>query len=90
MADLKRDLINKISNDKYYAEIELIRLAQDPTMNYEGKIYEIQSQLNKIAILNAQLGLAEQYFQIPQNAATGQQVGQQPVGNVHQGQSHGE
>lgn len=87
MADLKRDLINKISNDKYYAEIELIRLAQDPTMNYEEKIHKIQGQLNGLAILNAQLGLAEQYFQ-PQQG--GQPQTQQPAGNVHQGQSHGE
>ena len=95
MANLKLDLLNKLRNDKYYAEIELVRLAGDPNMNYEWKINEMQGKLNEIALLNANMGLVEQYFQepapvaapapqaspIPQNA---------PAGVVHPGQTHGE
>ena len=93
MANLKLDLLNKLRNDKYYAEIELVRLAQDPNTNYEGKIYDMQSKLNEIALLNASMGLVEQYFQEP--VATPAPMGapvapNAPQGNVHPGQTHGE
>ena len=93
MANLKLDLVNKLNNEKYYEEHELIRLAQEPNMNYKEKIEDISASLKNIAILNAQLGLVEQYFQepAPQNApAPEQQVAEQPQAQVHQGQSHGE
>jgi hypothetical protein len=91
MADLKLDLLNKIRNDKYYAEIELVRLAQDPNTVYKDKINAMQSSLQEISILNAEMGLVEQYFKAPeqQQVAIGQPVNQ-PAGVVHQGQSHGE
>jgi hypothetical protein len=84
MANLKLDLLNKIQNDKYFEEMELVRLAQDPNINYREKIDAMSYRLQSIAIINAQLGLVEQYFneQAPQQAA--------PQGQVHQGQSHGE
>ena len=94
MANLKLDLVNKINNDKFYAELELVRLAQEPNMNYKLKIDQMDAQLQVIALLNAKLGLVEQYFQeppvqqqVPQMSPQGQQV---PQGKVHQGQSHGE
>lgn len=104
MADLKLDLLNKLRNDKYFAEIELVRLAQDPAMNYKQKIDEMEEQLALIALLNTEMGLVEQYFQQPQQGAEGQPMpnlnpnapaGQpvqtgQPAGKVHPGQSHGE
>lgn len=86
MANLKLDLQNKLNNDKMFAELELVRLAQDPTMNYKIKIEKMDSELKNLAILNAQLGLVEQYFQEPENPP----VQQAPVGQAHQGQSHGE
>jgi len=95
MANLKLDLLNKLRNDKYYAEIELVRLAQDPNCNYHNKITDMQYKLNDIALLNASLGLAETYFQEPVAAPAPSPVGGAPVtnapaGQVHPGQTHGE
>jgi hypothetical protein len=95
MADLKLDLLNKLKNDKYYEELELVRLAQDPNMNYKEKIDAMAYKLANISLLNAQIGLAEQYFQAPAPTATPQQgapVPQQgaPAGIVHPGQTFGE
>jgi len=106
MANLKLDLLSKINNKKYFEELELVRLAQDPNMNYEIKIDSMGTILANIAILNAQLGGVETYFQEPPqatspNAPAGQQapqvapqevvpVQQAPVQQVHQGQTHGE
>ena len=89
MANLKLDLLNKLRNDKYYAELELVRLAQDPNMNYALKIDQMKDKLNEIAILNADMGLVEQYFQEPAGvpAAVPATV---PAGIVHPGQTHGE
>ena len=106
MANLKLDLINNLNNEKYYAEIEFFRLAAEPNMNYKEKIGVMANQLEKVAILNAQLGLVETY--LPEQQAAPQAQPQQPapvaeapvaeapkaeekpVAKVHQGQSHGE
>jgi hypothetical protein len=95
MANLKLDLLNKINNKKYFQEMELVRLAQDPNMNYEIKINTMTEILATIAILNAQVGGVEQYFQEPapapvQAQVPAPQVQQVPAGQVHQGQTHGE
>jgi len=90
MANLKLDLLNKLRNDKYYKEIEFVRLAQDPNMNYEEKIYEMDRILEIIALINIKMGLAEQYFQEPAAQPQGQQVQNVPAGQVHPGQTHGE
>ena len=89
MANLKLDLLNKLRNDKYYAEIELVRLAQDPSMNYSWKIDKMKGKLNELSLLNASMGLVEQYFQEP--APQGAPVqGNAPAGVVHPGQTFGE
>ena len=85
MPNLKLDLINRINNDKYLDELELVRLAQDPNMNYRQKIDEMCNALESIAILNAEAGLIEEYFKEPAKANM-----PAPTGQVHQGQSHGE
>jgi len=90
MANLKLDLLNKLRNDKYYAELELVRLAQEPNMNYGDKISLMAHQLKELSQLNAQMGLAEQYFQEPVAEQQPQVVYQQPQGQVHAGQTHGE
>lgn len=95
MANLKIDLVNKLTNDKFYAELELVRLAQEPNMNYRTKIDSMNLQLEVLAMTNAKLGLVEQYFQepvAPQAAPAPQPAPAQgqPQGKVHQGQSHGE
>jgi hypothetical protein len=92
MANLKLDLLNKLRNDKYYEELELVRLAQDPNMYYKEKIDRMSDRLASISLLNSQMGLAEQYFQEPAPVATtaGAPVINQPAGQVHPGQTHGE
>jgi hypothetical protein len=92
MANLKLDLLNKLNNDKYYEELELVRLAQDPNTNYKEKIDEMAFRLANIALLNAQVGLVAQYFQEPVAAAPaqGNPTGAPVGGAVHQGQTHGE
>ena len=83
MANLKLDLLNKLNNDKFYEETELVRLAQEPNMNYKKKVEDMASILHNIAILNSQIALVGQYFQEP--APVSQPVAQnQPV----PGQSH--
>ena len=101
MANLKLDLINKLNNEKFYAELELVRLAQEPNMSYRTKIDSMNLELEILALTNAKLGLVDQYFQepAPQAAPAPQQeapapaaqpVAEKPAGKVHQGQSHGE
>ena len=96
MANLKLDLVSKLNTDKFYEEMELIRLAQEPNMNYKEKIQLMDVQLEKLALLNGKLELANQYFQdAPQQAPAPAPMQQQPVeqkpqGKVHQGQTHGE
>lgn len=103
MANLKLDLINELNNKKMYAELELVRLAQEPNMKYSDKIDLMDVELEELALVNAKLGLVEQYFQEPvapegqpQAAPAPQQEGpvapvaEKPAGKVHQGQSHGE
>jgi hypothetical protein len=91
MANLKLDLVNKLNNDKYYEELELVRLAQDPNTNYKEKIDAMSYRLGNLALLNAQIGLVGQYFQEPApQAPQGEPVQEAPKGQVHQGQTHGE
>ena len=95
MANLKVDLLNKIKNDKYFEETELVRLAGEANMNYREKIEEMSLVIERIAIINAQIGLVEQYFQEPKPTAEGLPQKEQaapapPAPPKHQGQTHGE
>jgi len=98
MANLKVDLLNELRNQKYYAEIELIRLASEPAMNYKNKIGLIDDVLTDLAMLNQKIGLAEMYFQepvaapapAPVPAAPEASVTNPPVSAPLAGQSHGE
>jgi hypothetical protein len=97
MANLKVDLLNKLNNDKYFAEMELIRLAQEPNMNYQQKIDEMQYLLERLAILNGEIALASQYFQDPVAPPVAQPEAAAPANTqapaqqiVHPGQTFGE
>ena len=61
MTRLKYDLINKLNNDKYLEEVELVRLYEQP-INYKQKLEEIDAVLGNIALINIKLGLVEHYF----------------------------
>ena len=75
-----------------YDELELVRLAQEPNMNYGMKVDQMSSILDNIAIENAKLQLIEQYFKEAENRTPSPQGNPngQPVGQTHPGQTHGE
>lgn len=87
MANLKLDLLNKLKNEKYYSELEMIRLANEPNMNYKEKIDSLSDELENIAIIDAQTTLVEQYFKEPAATTPDQKTEMKPV---HKGQTHGE
>ena len=88
MADLKQDLTNKLSNERYYDEIELARLASDPNIYYKEKVEKMSEILKRIANVNDALNLMDQYF----STAKPQQTNPKPqqTQTVHAGQTHGE
>ena len=101
MANLKIDLVNKLTNRKYYDELELIRLAQEPNMHYEEKINTMDVLLENIALVNVQLDLINNvYFKepvaapqdapAPAPAPNAPPVAEKPAAKVQPGQSHGE
>jgi len=94
MANLKQDLLNDLGNEKYYAELELARLAADPNMVYKDKIEEMADLLKSLAEVDLATQLVGKYFQEPpveQPAPAPEQPAVAPdAPQVHQGQSHGE
>lgn len=88
MANLKLDLLNKLKDNKYFDEMELVRLASDSNMNYREKISQMSEVLKNIGIANSQLALVEQYFQ--DAPPQGQQPQTNQTNQAHQGQTHGE
>lgn len=90
MANLKLDLLNKLRNEKYYKEMELVRLAQEPNMCYEGKIDTMIDLLNQLNTLNGQMALMEQYFAEPEQPMQPPAADAKPAAKAHPGQSHGE
>jgi len=89
MANLKVDLANKVNNDKYFAEMELIRLAQEPNMNYEEKIKLMDEKLTIIVGVERKLELINAYFSAPEENAPDAPVENTPLAQPN-GQSHGE
>lgn len=91
MANLKKDLLNNLGNEKYYSELELARLAQDPNMVYKDKVEEMSLILKELALIDLSTQLAGKYFPDQQNEGQMTQQGQQDEKpNTHPGQSHGE
>jgi hypothetical protein len=91
MANLKIDLLNNLRNDKYFKEIELVRLAGDANMNYEIKINEIVHILSGISRIDDAIKLADKYFLEQQPQQNISNNVQQPIStHIHNGQTHGE
>jgi hypothetical protein len=93
--NLKVDLINQLGNEKFYAELELGRLAGDPNMNYKSKIDQMEEKLKQITLLNGEMALTQQYFPDPAPAVTSDQTltenpPAQPKAQPLPGQTHGE
>ena len=88
---MKLDLLNKVSIDKMYEEMELVRLAQEPNMNYREKVETMLERLKNIAILNQQITLINQYFPEQSQQNQVQQPQQQyQTQQPHHGQTHAE
>jgi hypothetical protein len=100
MPNLKLDLIQRFTEKKMLAELELVRLAQEPNMNYREKLELMEVELDELRVVNAKIDLVNAYFQeqqqqaapapAPQQEAAPAPAPAQPKGKVHQGQSHGE
>jgi len=91
MANLKQDLLNNLGNEKYYDEIELIRLAQDPNITYKDKIELMIKLLKNISSIDLSLQLVGKYFQEPQQKSTQDPQMNAPITNKPQpGQTHAE
>ena len=99
MANLKQDLLNDLGNEKYYAELELARLAADPNMVYKDKIDAMADLLKGLAEVDLATQLVGKYFQEPEQQegpvqpqaeqpAPAPEQPQQPA--PHQGQTHAE
>lgn len=88
MANLKQDLLNDLGNEKYYAELELARLAQEPNVYYKGKVTDMVNILKGLADIDLAQQLVNKYFpdQEQQAAPVQSPAPEQP----HPGQSHGE
>ena len=95
MADLRQDLLNSLGNEKYYDEIELVRLAQDPNTPYKEKVNKMVEILKNIQALDFASQLVGKYFQeaAPQQPQ-GEMPPQQPQGSMggqpQPGQTHAE
>lgn len=62
MANLKVDIINKISNDKYFAELELQRLLDSNDISHQNKIERMVEQFSKIENYNSSIKLVGFYL----------------------------
>lgn len=66
MANLKQDLMNGLGNEKYYAELELVRLANDANTNYKNKVKVMTTLLTDIATFDLAMGKINVYFNEPE------------------------
>jgi hypothetical protein len=98
---LKNDLLNEIKNDKYFAEMELNRLAQSIDIPYREKIAYMSKVLSEIDSANKKMDLVRVYFgdepvqrtaNMPAPAPAPEVENPQPVAprKPIEGQSHGE
>lgn len=62
--NLKIDIDNNLRNQKYYEELELLRLATSDILKYEDRISLIIECLNKISNIDKTLVLSDKYFVI--------------------------
>ena len=94
MANLKQDLLNNLGNEKYYEELELVRLAQEPNMDYKQKVDTMTYLLKNLAKVDLATQLVGKYFPeappAPAPVVEKAVAPEQPVETKHKGQTHGE
>ncbi len=64
---IKNDLLEKVANDKYYMENDLVRLIYSNEISYKDLVNEIDLLLGKIAIANTKIKMINQYFTEKEN-----------------------
>lgn len=84
-SNLKQDILNKLGNEKFYTEMELVREAGDPNMVYLNKVESMVDMLKRLASIDLAVQLTGQYF--PDQV---QQPVSNPKSDAHPGQTHGE
>ena len=91
--NLKQDVLNHLGNEKYYNEVEVVRVANDPNMPYKEKVDRLSFLMGDLARIDLSLQLVGKYFQEPaqqQPVANAPEQPKEPVAKAHPGQSHGE
>ena len=64
---LKEDLLEYLKTQKYYQELELVRLVNNDILyRYEVRIEKISDILGKISALNRTIDLLDVYFMDPE------------------------
>lgn len=79
--DLKNDLTELVKNEIRFAEIELVRLSQDNSLEYKSRLEQMGCQLQIIAVANGKFAGINQYFTVPQPTAP--QQAPQANGQTH-------
>lgn len=64
LKNIKYDLIEDIRRDKYYDEIELIRLISDSSISYKNKISNIKKIIKEITLNDAMISSIEEILHI--------------------------
>ncbi len=59
---IKNDLLNKLSNDLYMAEIELERIVKDTYISYNIQLSRIEETLESIILINTKISALNSYF----------------------------
>jgi len=59
---IKNDLLNKLTNDLYMAEIELQRIVDNTTVAYTIQLSTIEKILEDIYLINSKISTLHNYF----------------------------
>lgn len=59
---IKNDLLNKLTNDLYMAEIELQRIVNNTSVMYSIQLSSIEQILENIVLINTKISALNNYF----------------------------
>ena len=61
---IKNDLLNKLTNDLYFSEIELERLVNIDTISYSDQLNLIEKTLENIVFIKTKISAINTYLKI--------------------------
>lgn len=61
---IKIDLLNKLNNDLYLAELEFERLSKAENINYSIQLSKIETILEDIIMIKTKISAVNNYFKI--------------------------